>query len=376
MLLLAGAMIVGFAGCASEEAETLDVVDAPEVAVQAADSAFEKAVDDSTSSYVEVNQGDSVELNLDRNTVINTVTLREKGYNCRAFELYGENSKGERTLLYSSDVIDDYLYCSFPDQEVSRLVFTVTEAEKPVKLRDISAYGVEKQQRDDYRVHSYYALWGDSTYFSNPENREEIDKQFNVVTDAFIIGNIYWNEDGTLKYPKETLDQEIAALRDIIGDRDVRIWACVLNPRNEAGEIDNDASVRSIKNHLDTLTDNIVALCGAYGFDGVDFDWEYPRKPHVWKAYDKLLLNIDPKLEQRGIMLSSALGPWGNMMSQEAKETLDYVNVMSYDWPKNDRDAHAEFLYLPLLQRPVFPEPWIYKRSAGTRCPVLWECDE
>lgn len=343
-LLLAGALIAGFSGCTTEEAKSLDVVDVPKATVQTVDTAYANIADESVSSYIELEQGDSVELELAQRTAVNTVTLREKGTNCEGFEIYGEDAAGSRTLLYSGDVIDEYLYCAFPEQEVTRLLFTVTRAAAPVKLCDLSAYGVEKQAREDYRVHAYYAFWGDdSTYFTNEEAREDISRQFDVVTDAFIIGNIYWNEDGTLKYSAENLKKELAALREIIGDRDVRVWACILNPRDAEGVIDNDASVRSIRNHLDTLTDNIVAFCEEYGFDGVDFDWEYPRMPHVWKAYDKLLLNIDPKLEEKGLMLASALGPWGNMMSQDAKETLDYVNVMAYDWAKNDRYNHSEF---------------------------------
>lgn len=347
LIILSFVILFTFCSC-SGRADKIDTVSEENLILSAnkivstADN-YEKAADENIHSSAVLKKGDTITFSFEKPVTINTVTLREKSADCERFNIYFEDAGGERTLLYSNDIIDDYLYCAFPDTEIERLVFELEDADKDtVKLQEISAYCRTHEQKD-FHVHAYYAYWGDSAYFSDKENQEKLKKDLDVVTDIILIGNIYWNEDGTLNYSKELMDSEIQALRNVIGDGDTRVWACILNPRKEDGSIDNTASVNSINNNLETLTESILDFCREYDLSGVDFDWEYPRLPHAWSAYSKLLVELKPKLENEGILLSSALGPWGNMMSSEAKEALDFVNVMSYDWAKNKRNQHAEF---------------------------------
>ncbi|MGN0519265.1 MAG: glycoside hydrolase family 18 protein [Candidatus Fimenecus sp.] len=347
-LLLTAVLLFSCCACGamqSEEPITVNAENLMQSVVKVVSDAedAEKAIDADLNSSAEFEAGDSITFTFQTPVRINRVILQERGADCEAFSLYGEDEQGERTLLYSNDVIDDCLYCAFPEAEVSKLIFTVDKTDgDSADIQDIAAYCVETE-RDDFRVHAYYPYWGSSEFFQNPENAEKYKQDLDTVTDMILIGNIYWNEDGTLEYDAGALQKEMAAIREMIGERDVRVWTCILNPRKADGSIDNSASVKSINKHLDTLTDNIVSLCKDYGFDGVDFDWEYPRLPHIWSAYSKLLINLKAKLTPENLLLSSALGPWGNMLSKEAKAALDYVNVMSYDWAKNDRNYHAEF---------------------------------
>lgn len=346
--LLTLTSLCSFCACNASEHASVDIdhgenllLSAVNVLSNAKD--FKKAFDGNTRSSAVFEQDDTITFVFSKPVSINTVILREKAANCERFNIYAENADGNRTLLYSNDIIDKYLYCAFSETEVEKLVFEVKSAEKKtVKLQEISAYCKENQPKD-FRVHTYYAYWGNEEYFTKEENQEALKKNLDIVTDIILIGNIYWNADGTLSYSADLLKKETDAIIKEIGEKDVRVWACILNPRKEDGSIDNSTSVKSINNHLDTLTDNILDFCVEYGFDGIDFDWEYPRLPHRWNAYNKLLVNLKAKLSKHGIMLSSALGPWGNGMSREAKEVLDYVNVMSYDWAKNKRNQHAEF---------------------------------
>ncbi|MGN0533112.1 MAG: glycosyl hydrolase family 18 protein [Eubacterium sp.] len=347
IILLALAIVLTMCSCSApkEKIDTAEgenlILSADEIASNA--QSYENAADNNIRSSAVFGEGDTITFSFKEPVTINTVALREKSADCERFNIYSEKADGERILLYSNDIIDDYLYCAFPEAKIEKLVFEVEAAENhKIKLQEIEAY-YRKNEQKEFRVHSYYAYWGDGEYFSVKENQEKLKQDLYVVTDIILIGNIYWNEDGTLTYPEAVISNEMKALQSIIGSSDTRVWACILNPRDDEGAIDNKASVNSINNNLEKLTDNITDFCTEYGFAGVDFDWEYPRLPHVWKAYSRLLVNLKPKLEAKGILLSSALGPWGNMMSDEAKATLDYVNVMSYDWAKNRRNQHAEF---------------------------------
>ncbi len=347
-LLLAASLLFSCCACSVAPPKTPETVDAENVMQFVSDIVADaenaaRAIDGNLRSSAEFEAGNSITFTFSVPVAINRVVLRERGADCEAFSLYGEDEQGNRTLLYNNDVIDDYLYCAFPETVVSKLVFTVDKTDgDSVDILDIAAYCVEPE-RDDFRVHAYYPYWGNSALFQNPENAEKYKQDLDTVTDMILIGNIYWNANGELEYDAETLKNEMAAIREMIGERDVRVWTCILNPRKADGSIDNSASVKAINKHLDTLTDNILALCKEYGFAGVDFDWEYPRQPHNWWAYNKLLVRLKAKLAPENLLLSSALGPWGNMMSEDAKKALDFVNVMSYDWAKNSRNYHAEF---------------------------------
>ena len=82
--------------------------------------------------------GEEVVLQVDKLSTVNTVTIREKGCNCTGFSLYGENEAGERKLLFGGDVIDDYLYCSFDNADISRLILKIESSEnsKEVKISE------------------------------------------------------------------------------------------------------------------------------------------------------------------------------------------------------------------------------------------------
>lgn len=140
-------------------------------------------------------------------STVNTVTIREKGCNCTGFSLYGENEAGERKLLFGGDVIDDYLYCSFDNADISRLILKIDSSEnsKEVKISEIKAFCAENRQNDDFIVNSYFPISEVSTYFQERVNDSDFSQYFDVITDAIIIGAVGFTKDGTLEYDSEML---------------------------------------------------------------------------------------------------------------------------------------------------------------------------
>lgn len=288
--------------------------------------------------------GAEIRFQLAEEQVISSVALRERGNHCTSFSIYGEHGDGERFLLYENDAIGGYLYCAFPPTTVSALTLIVNSSDngRPVRLCGVEA-GTRPAAPHPFLISVYYPIESGDCYFSNREKDPEFLRDLDLITDITLIGDVRFCRDGSLSYDVQTFRRELAALRRALGERKTRIWCCILNPRGKDGKISNRDSVYAITHRLDAMIGNIVALCEEYELDGIDFDWEFPQLPHVWQTYSRLLVKLGRELHRRGLLLSSALAPWGIQLSREARESLDFVNVMGYDWPKNKQKHHSEF---------------------------------
>lgn len=276
---------------------------------------------------------------------VNTVVLSEKGARCTSFVLYAQDTQGKRIKIYQSDGIDRLQYCVFDTVHANALIFVPlgSFAGQAVRLQFIRAYFINRKPKPDFRVTVYYPLDKGSRYFSERVNDSDFTKSLDLITDLILIGDIRFLRDGTLYYDETVFSRELAALRRTIGSRPVRVWCCILNPQRSNGRLSNKDSVYAIRHRLDVLVKNIVAFCDKYQFCGIDFDWEFPYFPHIWQAHGKLLIELKKALGAHGKLLSAAFAPWNVWLSRCARQSLDFVNVMAYDWPKNRRHFHAEF---------------------------------
>lgn len=102
------------------------------------------------------------------------------------------------------------------------------------------------------------------------------------------------------------------------------------------------------------FSENIVAMCDRYGFDGVDMDWEHPRVDGTSaKQYEELMLLLSEKLHAKGKLLTAAVlsgvTPDGNVYYDAAAHTnavlnaVDFINVMAYDGGEGERHSQYEF---------------------------------
>lgn len=100
--------------------------------------------------------------------------------------------------------------------------------------------------------------------------------------------------------------------------------------------------------------DAILKVCDEYGFDGVDMDWEHPRRDGNTSAqYEKLMVYLGEKLHAEGKLLTSAVlsgaTPDGGVYYDAAAHTdkvlttVDWINVMAYDGGDGDRHSSYEF---------------------------------
>lgn len=89
-----------------------------------------------------------------------------------------------------------------------------------------------------------------------------------------------------------------------------------------------------------TFIENAIKFVRKYGFDGLDFDWEYPNQRGGVEAdkenYILLLKELRVRFDQEGLILSAAVGAVENSAKQsyniaEVAKYLHFVNLMAYD---------------------------------------------
>ncbi len=83
---------------------------------------------------------------------------------------------------------------------------------------------------------------------------------------------------------------------------------------------------------------NILDFCGRYGYDGADFDWEYPSNTAERDNYAALVRELRAAADARGgvFLISMAISPasWTSIANDYAdlSDTVDWFFVMTYNY--------------------------------------------
>lgn len=194
---------------------------------------------------------------------------------------------------------------------------------------------------EDFRITSYVVADG-------LREKGKLDtSHFSQITDVILFGCATFDEEG-----KVTLDDEfdtiLANLKDAIGDsQEKKVYLNILGPSAQIDSDDwnkrmDDVGERHTKAfESGNLENNIKAVLDKYGFDGIFFDYEYPIKSKHWKAFSKFIVSLDSVLGDN-YEVGAAVASWDAKFSDEAKDALDRIELMSYDlW--DDDGTHASY---------------------------------
>lgn len=105
---------------------------------------------------------------------------------------------------------------------------------------------------------------------------------------------------------------------------------------------------------VERLVQSILSMCEAYGFDGVDMDWEHPRVDGTSASqYESLMLALAERVHGKGKLLTAAVLSGatadGNIYYDATAHTnavlnaVDFINVMAYDGGDGERHSSYQF---------------------------------
>ncbi|MBR5438075.1 MAG: glycoside hydrolase family 18 protein [Clostridia bacterium] len=194
------------------------------------------------------------------------------------------------------------------------------------------------KKADSFRVKT----WAVGEYIQDKSALHSED--FDIITDVILFHCATFDEEGKVDVEKEELTVALSNLREVIGDRDVKITLNLLGPGGHTDsevwedrmEAQSDAHNKAFKSGV--LEDNIVAVLDEYKLDGVHFDYEYPLSLKAWRHFNKFLVSLDKKLGD--YTLGVAAVEWNLKFSNAALKAVDSIELMMYD-VYDDEGKHA-----------------------------------
>ena len=194
----------------------------------------------------------------------------------------------------------------------------------------------------DFKVVGYYPSW-------KPDKLNSVD--FGIVTHVCYAFAIPTAEGG---------------LRDLENPDTAR--ALIRSAHNNGAKVllsvggwsYNDAPLENVfmeatadDERLQRFVESILDMCGEYGFDGVDMDWEHPRADGTSaRQYEALMLALSERLHAEGKLLTAAVLSGatadGNIYYDAAHtnavlNAVDFINVMAYDGGDGERHSQYQF---------------------------------
>lgn len=336
VLLIGGILLSAFASCSSTQKEAIsksNLLAGAVVTASESQKSMQNLLDGSTSIWKATQQGASIEIDFQKETLFNTILLKEPSDTVQNFSIYTWKDN-DYQLLYQQDRIDESRLCAVEDTKTTKIKIVFDAFDKAVKLEEIEVYYLNDYHKKDFRVTSYLNSGIDeSTGLTQVQSRENDPDYFNrykTVTDAIIIGIVTLKEDGTLEYNtgKDNFIKDVQILKKMNPEMQVRC-TIMTGLVSENFNANKKAMVAFAKDKLEVYQQNLAAFVKETGVDGIDYDWEYPQLPHEWNAYSKLIVATKDAIGGRD--LSVALWPYGVMLSKEARASIDTVNIMSYD---------------------------------------------
>lgn len=276
------------------------------------------------------NDGDFTEIIFDKPIKINMLTMFEKGEEVTDFEVYA-NIDGKMELIYKQNRIADFRVCAVDEVVTDKIKVVIVSTRKNLfRGVEVFVYNLPKA-KGKVRKMAYCVI----------KNVDDVDNgnislynSFNLFDGCKIdheTGEIVFNDSDNEIPIASQFERYLRIIRETVD-----------NPEIVATLLCHKDYFMKVIANPNTIP-NIVKFVEKYNLDGISFDWEYPVGPVQWRAFDKFIINVKKALN--GKTLTLALASWLRYsFSAEAINSIDFVEVMTYDNMQRDIDGHhSEF---------------------------------
>lgn len=323
-----------------------------------------KSVNDGKSSTARIadrKQGYFLTLDFGEPRVFNSVILKEDGLNVKSFALYAGNDFENLEKIFASDKIEYHRFCAVNQTEARYLKLVILQSDEVPSIKEIEVYDEPERDSSDFRVTGYVAgSWlseAEDTDKTPDERKSAVlenmsEYKLSMLTHIFFYCNINFDEKGNVFIGDGSLDDEQAKAK-------ADALALVLECMREVCRPDVKISMvfgtstgapknnPAMDDNREAFISNLIAFANKFGFDGIDIDYEFPVSDYDYKVFDAFLIRLKERmLEEMNVkddaILSCAFGTRDIDYSRQAKDSLDFINVMAYDIADQD-GYHSSF---------------------------------
>lgn len=293
-------------------------------------------------------------IDLGKEREINSVILKENGFNCMSFDIAvsvdGKNFK----TVHKGDKIEYQRLCTFPTAICRYIRLSVFESKSTVKIKEIEIFNEKRDNLDNFRVSGYYSDSWESIYLNDELTIEDKDKEvdkliksYNIdnLTNLFMYCGMKYDANGNVYLDKENNELRKNALKKLVerikynSKKDIKISLTF------GANTGNKDFLTAISTNQQVFMTNLTDFCREIGFDGVDIDYEFPFTKNDYALYDAFLISFKKHMTENLspiAILSCAFGTRDVKYSKEAREAIDIVNCMTYDIFDQD-GQHSSF---------------------------------
>lgn len=285
---------------------------------------------------------------------MNSILIKEKGFNCRSFEISVSLNGEDYTIIHKGDKIEYHRLCTFPTVKGRYVKINVKESSSAVELKELEIFNETRENIDGFRVSGYYADNWESYYLNDElsieEQNEKVDeliKSYNIdnLTNLFMYCGLIYEADGSVYVDKENNVARKKALKNLVERIRINSKRNIKLSLTFGASTGNQVFLSAIGDKKEAFMRNITEFCKEIGFDGVDIDYEFPFTKNDYDLYDTFLISFKKYMTDNlsvNAILSCAFGTRDINYSKEAREAIDIVNCMTYDIFDQD-GQHSSF---------------------------------
>lgn len=288
---------------------------------------------------------------------INSVILKEKGLNVKEFQISVSVDGKTYSTVYQNDKIEYHRLCTFDETQARFVRLTVMKSDSFPAIREIEVYCEPAGNRDDFRVTAYLAAEDVNTILydeslTDAQKEDKINQYFDDfdmtnLTNFYHYCGVVFDETGTVYLGGENVNQEerIAQQKMLLN-----IIRSRLSPDAKISFVfgfsqGHEGRNRAMKDNQDIFIKNLLDIAKTLGFDGIDIDYEFPQTKEDFQIFSDFLVALKQAMRNElgeDSILSCAFGTRDLNFTEEAKRSIDMINIMTYDIMDQD-GQHASF---------------------------------